>query len=112
MKKFGCGNSFVNWIETLISKQESFVISHANTTQYFHLERGARQGHPTLAFTFILALEVSSFLVRINKDIKGLNILDHLSVYIAYTDDTTLFLENKELIEELVETLFCFFPYS
>ena len=78
LKKFGFGNNFVNWIETLISKQESCIINGSNTTQHFHLERGARQGDPILAYIFILALEVLSFLVRNNKDIKGLNIFDHL----------------------------------
>ena len=80
LKKFGFGNNFVNWIETLISKQESCVINGGDTTQYFHLEREARQGDPISAYLFILALEVLSFLVRNNKDIKGLNIFDHLFI--------------------------------
>ena len=70
LKMFGFGNNFVNWIETLISKQESCVINDGNTTQYFHLERGAHQGDPISAYIFILALEVLSFLVRNIKDIK------------------------------------------
>ena len=48
------------------------------------------------AYIFILALEVLSFLVRNNKDIKGFNIFDHLVLYTAYAEDTTFFLENKE----------------
>ena len=32
LKKFGFRNNFVSWIETLISKQESCVISGGNTT--------------------------------------------------------------------------------
>ena len=59
LKKFGCfGNNFVSWIETLISKQESCVISGGNTTQYSHLERGARQGDSILLYIFTLPLEV------------------------------------------------------
>ena len=112
MKKFGFGNNFVNWSETLISKQESCVINGGNTTQYFHLERGAHQGDPISAYIFILALEVLSFLVRNNKDIKGLNIFDHLFLYTAYVDDTTYFLENKESIEELVKTFTLFSSFS
>ena len=61
LKKFGFGTNFVNWIETLILKQESCVINGGNTTQYFHLERGARQGDPISVYIFILALEVLSF---------------------------------------------------
>ena len=94
LKKFGFGNNFVSWIETLISKQESCVINGGNTTQYFY---------PISAYIFILALQVLSFLVRNNKDIKGLNIFDHLFLYTAYADDTTFFLENKNLL--------CFHPF-
>ena len=81
LKKFGFGNNFVSWIETLISKQESCVINGGNTTQYFHLERGARQGDPISVYIFILVLEVLSFLIRNNKDINGLNIFDHPFLY-------------------------------
>ena len=41
LKKFGFGNNFVSWIETLISKQEYCAINGGNTAQYFHIERGA-----------------------------------------------------------------------
>ena len=53
------------------------------------------QGDPISTYIFILALEVLSFLVRNNKDIKGLNIFDHLFLYTAYADDTTFFLEKR-----------------
>ena len=76
------------------------MINGSNNTQYFHLERGARQGDPISAYIFILALEVLSFLVRNNKDIKGLNTFDNLFSYTPYADDT-FFLENKESIEKL-----------
>ena len=38
LKKFGFGNNFVNWIETLISEQDSCIINGRNTTQYFHAD--------------------------------------------------------------------------
>ena len=112
LKTFGFGHNFANWIETLISKQESCVINGGNTTQYFHLERGARQGDPISNYIFILALEKLYFLVRNNKDIKGLNIFDHLFLYTAYAGATTFFIENKESIEELVNLYFVFFYFG
>ena len=72
---------FATWIETSIWKQESCAINGGYTTHYFHLEREPRQGAPISACVFILALEVLSFLVRNNKDIKKsqyFNIFDHL----------------------------------
>ena len=87
------------------------MINGGNTTQYFHLERRARQGDSISAYIFALALEVLSFLVRNNKEIKGLDIFDHLFLYAAYADDT-FFLENKESIEELVTTFTLFSSFS
>ena len=84
----------------MVLKQDSCVINGLNTTQYFHLERRARQDDPILAYVFFLALEILSFLVRNNKDIKSPNIFDHPFLYTAYADDTKFFLENKESIEE------------
>ena len=60
-----------------------------------------------LAYVFIFAIEVLSFLVRNNKGIKGLNIFDHLLIYTVYGDDT-FFLESKESLEELVKHYLCF----
>ena len=49
-KEIGFGNNFVNWVEILIAKQESWAINGLNTNQYFHLERRARQCDPILAY--------------------------------------------------------------
>ena len=111
LNSFGFGNNFVSCIETLTSKQESCAISGGNTIPYFHLERRARQGDPISTYIFILALEVLSFLVRNNKDNKGLNIFDHLFICTTYAEDTTFFLENKEPTEELVKTFTLFFSF-
>ena len=78
LKKFGCGNNFVSWVENFITKQESCIINGGNTTQYLHLERRAPQGNPISPYITILALEVLSFSVRNNNGIKGLNMFDHL----------------------------------
>ena len=112
LKKFGFGNHFVSWIKTLISKQESCIINGGNTNQYFYLEKGARQGDPISGYIFIYALEVQSFLVRNNKDIKKSQYF-WLSffLYTAYANDT-FFLENKEWIEELVESFTLFSSFS
>ena len=79
LKAFGFSNNFVSSIETLISKKESCLIngSGGNTTQYFHLERVARQGDPISAYIFIIAFEVLSYFVINTKDVIGLNNFDN-----------------------------------
>ena len=52
------------------------------------------------------------FLVRNNKDTKGLNIFDHFFLYTAYADYTTLFLEKKESIEDFVKAFTLFSSFS
>ena len=56
LKKFGFGNNFVIWIETLMSKQESCVINGGSTTRYIHLERGTCQSDLISVYIFNLEL--------------------------------------------------------
>ena len=67
------------------------MINEGNTTQYFNLEKGALQGDPISAYLFIMTLEVLFILIKNNSCIKGLKIIDHIFLYSAYADDTTLF---------------------
>ena len=92
LKKFGFGTSFINWIETILNKPESCVINSGKTTQYFQLNRGARQGDPISAYLFILVMEVLFTLIKNNEKIQGLDILNYRFLYSAYADDSTFFL--------------------
>ena len=71
---------------------------------YFHLERGARQGHPISAYLFVLALELF-ILIKPNKNIHGINIFNHGFLYTAYADDTTFFLKDLDSIKNVLEML-------
>ena len=83
LKKFGFGTSFINWIETILNKPESCVISSGKTIQYFQLNRGARQGDPISAYLFILVMEVLFTLIKNNEKIQGLDILNYRFLYSA-----------------------------
>ena len=54
LKKFGFGKNFIIWIEILLTDQQSCVINGRTTTEYFSLERGARQGDPVSRYLFML----------------------------------------------------------
>ena len=64
LKKFGFGKNFINLIEILLQDQQSCGISGGTTTQYFKLERDARQGDPASAYLFILALEILLLFIK------------------------------------------------
>ena len=81
----------------LLEYQESCIINGGNTTKYFELEKGARQGNPISAYLFILCLEIVFILIKANKRVKGSNIFKHTYLYSAYVDDTTFFLKRQKI---------------
>ena len=58
LKALGFGENFINWIKIILKNQESCVMNNGNSTGYFKLERGARQGDPISAYLFIIVIEV------------------------------------------------------
>ena len=71
--------------------QESCIINGGKTSNYFKLERGARQGGPISAYFFILVLEMFFIFAKNDPKVKGLNIFKHEFLYAAYVSDTTFF---------------------
>ena len=110
LKKFGFGNYFIKWIETLNGDSKSFVKVNGFETFEFKLERGVRQGCPLSGFLYILAAEVLAINIRKNKNIKGFNYgmknlkpLEHkLS---QFADDTSVSVSTIRSIEELFKLL-------
>ena len=99
LKKFGFGDSFINWIKILLNDQQSCVINGGFATQYFTLKRGARQGDPISAYLFIIALEVLFALIKNKVDIKGIDLFDHTFLFTAYADDSTFFLKDMPSVK-------------
>ena len=50
----------------LFECHESCIINGGNTTKYFKLQKGARQGDPISAYLFILCLENVFILIKTN----------------------------------------------
>ena len=87
------------------------VINGGFATQYFNLEKGARQGDPILAYLFIRALEVLFELIKNNNDIRGMTIFNYTFLYTAFADDSTFFLNDLLSVKNLIDTFkyFLFF---
>ena len=112
LERYGFGNRFVTWVNILLKNQESCIINGGNTTKYFKLEKGTRQGDPISACLFILVLEIFFLCIKENKNIKGLNIFNHIFLYTAYADDTTFFLKDKESLTEVIKRFDIFSSFS
>ena len=98
MKKFGFGKNFITWIGLLLKDQQSCLINGGTTTQYFNLERGARQGDQVSAYLFILVLEILFLFIKDHPEIKDIEIFEHYFLYTEYADDTTLFFERCTIL--------------
>lgn len=112
LEKLGFGPNFLCWVSILLNKNESCVANGGNTTQYFHLNRGARQGDPIAAFFFIIVVEVFFVMVRSNVNIKKLHILNFDFLLTAYADDTTFFVADIDSVKIIFNTFDSFSIYS
>ena len=99
-------------MKLLLNSQQSCVINGGNTTPYFNLEKGARQGDPVSAYLFILALEVLFVFIKSNENIKGIEIFKHAFLYTAYADDSTFFLRDIPSVKELINSFNQFYHFS
>ena len=94
--------NFITWIEILLKDQLSCVINGGTTTQYFNLERDARQGDPNSACLFILTLKNLFFLIKKHPKIKHIETFEHRFLYTAWADDITFFLKDSQWTAYLV----------
>ena len=96
----------------LLDSQQSCAINGGNTTPYFNLEQGARQGGPVSAYLFILALEVLFVFIKSNENIKGIEIFKYVFLYTAYADNFTLFSRDILSVKELINSFNQFYHFS
>ena len=96
----------------LLECQESCINNEGNTTKYFKLQKGARQGNSVSAYLFIQCLEIAFILIKANKRVKGINIFEPTYLYSTYLDDTTFSLRGKISIKQLIITFAMFSKYS
>ena len=112
LEKFGFGKNFIEWISILLKDNESCISNGGHTTKYFKLNRGARQGDPIAAYLFIIVLEIFFIMIRSNKDINPLRILDFSYLLSAYADDTTFFVSDLDSVKSIFKTFDNFSTFS
>ena len=112
LEKLGFGKTFIDWIKILLNDQALCVINGEITTKYFKLEKGAQHGDPVSGYLFILCLEILFLIIKSNKNIKGIQMFENTFLYIAYANDITFFLKDKNSVKELLNTIICFSSFT
>ena len=85
-----------------LKSQESCIINGGQTTNYFKLKRGTRQGDTLSAYLFIFVLEKAFIKTKQNPSIKSLNVCINDFLYTVYADDTTFLLQNEKAATEVL----------
>ena len=87
LERYGLGNKFVKWVKIWPKKTIS-------------------------AYLLILVLEIVFRYIEKNKNIKGINIINHTFLYTVYADDTTIFVKDKESLIEVMKVFDTFSSFS
>ena len=109
LKQFGFNDSFIRWVQTLYSDNQTCVSNNGWVSEIFNNSRGIQQGCPLSALLFILSVEIMAFRRRSTKHIKDITIKinekNHSINILQLADDTTLFMSSKEEITSVLHEI-------
>lgn len=106
LKAYGFGDSISRWVETFYNSIKSSVVVNGNSTQWFNVERGCRQGDPISPYLFILSVEILSIMIKEEKSIKGIHVDDVEYKIAQFADDTQLLNEgDRTSFEQTIHIL-------
>ena len=95
LRYLGFGESLMKWIKLFNTNIQASVLQCGNLSNFFAIKRGCQQGDPCAPFLFILAGQILSILIHINKRLKGIIIGNNEYRLTHFADDTTLFMDSS-----------------
>lgn len=104
----GFGEHFCNIIRMLYSDIYSSVSLNPGMSPRFKVLRGIRQGCPISPKLFILTTQVLTTLIIKNHKILGITLFDKEFKISQFADDTSIFLKNKSMVKETLNTISIF----
>jgi len=101
--KFGFGENFTSWIQTLYKGISSKLKINNFITDSFNIERGVRQGDCLSPILFVIIIETLANAIRKDPEFCGLPIpKSNSKIKIKlYADDTVIFIQNGKDIERM-----------
>ena len=96
---------FKKWISIIYNKPLCAVTNNGYSSETFEISRGIRQGCPISALLFLLVAETLAINIRLEKDIKGLNINGCDVKIVQMADDTTIFVKDTFSVGKVLEKL-------
>ena len=105
LEAFNFGPDFIHWVKTFYKNIQSCVINNGNTSDYFLLERGVRQGDPLSPYIFVLAAEALAIAVCQDVTIKGISVGGEETKLLQYADDMITVLADVNSAQALFDLL-------
>ncbi len=104
LKKFGFGDSFINWIKTLYTDIESQICTNGYISKPFKLGRGVRQGCPLSPMLYTLTTEALLCAIRKSGNIKGFLGPGDIEIKVkGYADDTAIYVRDIESVQNTID---------
>jgi hypothetical protein len=102
LTSYGLGKKFIRWVKTLYNNPVCRANVNGNLTETIEIQRGIRQGCPLSMLLFVIIINPLLEQISKSKDINGFNLPNGNPIKVlAYADDITLILTNKQEIEEV-----------
>ena len=106
LKHLNFGKSLIHWINVFYTNATSCVLNNGYMTDSFDIERGVRQGCPLSPYLFIIGIELLSYNIAKNKNIKGIKMYDIELKNVLFADDATFITDGTEMsFKTLINTI-------
>lgn len=113
LEKFGFGHNIISWIRLLYSAPSASVKTNADSSPFFSLSRGTRQGCPLSPLLFALAIEPLSIALKASSSIRGIHRGDTEHRVSLYADDLLLYVQDPVgCANEIMHLLVTFGSFS
>ena len=98
--------TYLNIIKAIYDKHTANIILNDEKLKAFPLKSGKRQRYPPSPQLFDIVLEVLAKTIRVEKEIKGIQIGKEEVKLPLFVDDTILYIENpKDSTRKLLELI-------
>ena len=106
LQKVGIEGTYLNIIKAIYDKPIANIVLNGEKLKPLPLRSGTRQGCPLSPRLFNIGLEVLATAIRVEKEIKGIQIGKEEVKLSLFADDIILYIENpKDATRKLLELI-------
>ena len=106
LQKAGIEGTYLNIIKATSDKPTANIILNGENLKAFPLKSGTRQGSPLSPLLFNIVLYVLATAIRVEKEVKGIQIVKEAVKISLFADDMILHIENpKDSTRKLLQLI-------